>query len=344
MRRLFLVLSLLVLLSLACNLPGLTSANTVQPVDQSRLITQDPNATTTPTPFQPAATGQALTEVAASPTAAAPDYSDWSTPIQHDLKMPDGQINIMILGSDFRPGKGSRTDVMMLVSVNPKKSTVSVISFPRDIYVYLPGRGMDRLNTPYAYEGFPLLASTMEYNFGVKPDHYVLTNFYGFTSIINTLGGLNVNVGAYLSDRCDLPVSDEEGNYTVYPGMTWMDGDTALWYIRARHSTSDIDRTRREQEIMDAFFRRLMSLNAVTRAPEIYNLLINSVETDLTLSDLLPMVEIAPKLLSDDALIQRHLLGIDTLTPFVTEGGAQVLLPDRQKIWDLIKKAVYGQE
>jgi LCP family protein required for cell wall assembly len=349
MRRLILVFSLLVLLSLACNLPGLASAPQVQVVDPAQIVTPDPNATVTPTPFQPLALTPTLAEIAVQSTATeAPSPTPGgsvadSGEIIHNLKMPDGQMNIMVLGSDYRPGGGSRTDVIMLVSLNTNTSVVSIISFPRDTYVYLPGRGMDRLNTAYAYEGFPLLADTMEYNFGVRPDHYMITNFYGFKAIINTLGGLNVYVGAYLRDKCDLPARDWEGYCSVAPGSVLMDGDTALWYVRSRYSTSDLDRTRREQEVLEAFFRRLMSLNAVSRAPELFNLFISSVETDLKLDDLLPIVVMAPKLLSDDSLIHRHLIGIDMLTPYVTDAGAQVLIPDKQAIWELIKNEVYGQ-
>lgn len=343
MRRILIVFSLLVLLTVACNLPGLSIAAPSANVDRSQLMTPDPNATVTPTPFQPLANEPTLAEIGDIQTATPTESADGSGPIVHNLKVPEGEMNIMVLGSDYRPQSGGRTDVMMLVSINPKKSTVSVISFPRDTYVYVPGRGMDRLNTPYAYDGFPLLADTMEYNFGIRPDHYIITNFYGFVSIINTLGGINVYVGSYLSDRCDLPIANWEGYCTVYPGAMLMDGDTALWYVRSRHSTSDLDRTRREQEVMDAFFRRLMSLNAVSRAPELYNQFINSVETDLTITDLLPLVEMAPKLLSDDTLIHRTLIGADLLTNYVTDSGAMVLIPDRKGIWEIIKKEVYGQ-
>ncbi len=347
MRRLLIIFSILVLVSIACNLPGLasTSSGTVPVVNTWQLVTPDPNATVTPTPFQPGAatTTPPIPPTQPGPTATPTEQADGSGPIIHNLKRPDGQVNIMILGSDFRPGGGSRTDVIMLASVNTKKGTVSVISFPRDVYVFVPGRGMDRLNTPYAYEGFPLLADTMEYNFGVRPDHYMITNFYGFKAIVDTLGGINVYVGAYLRDKCDLPVRDWEGYCSISSGATWMDGETALWYVRSRYTTSDLDRTRREQEVMDAFFRRLMSLNAVARAPELYRLFISSVETDLGIDDLLPMVGIAPQLLSDNSRISRHLIGINYLTPYVTESGAQVLIPNRPAIWELIRQEVYGQ-
>ncbi len=344
MRRLLTVFTLLILLSLACNLPSLSGSDRAQVVAESQLVTPDPNATITPTPFQPVDATPTLAQIGVQSTATVPGESaDGSGPIVHNLKMPDGQMNIMVLGSDYRPGGGSRTDVMMLVSLNTKTGVVSVISFPRDTYVFLPGRGMDRLNTPYAYEGFKLLADTMEYNFGVRPDHYMITNFYGFKSIIDTLGGINVYVGAYLRDKCDLPQADWEGYCSVGTGSVLMDGETALWYVRSRYSTSDLDRTRREQEVMAAFFRRLMSLNAVSRAGELYNMFISSVETDLTIQDLLPLVTVAPKWLSDDSLIHQHLIGIDMLTPWVTAEGAQVLVPDRQKIWELIKQEVYGQ-
>lgn len=342
MRRILIVFTLLVLLSLACNLPTLASSSQVAGVNRSQLMTPDPNATVTPTPFQPASSA-GVAQISESETTQLEESIGDTGPIVHNLKMPAGQVNIMVLGSDYRVGGGSRTDVMMLFSINTKKSTVSVISFPRDTYVYVPGRGMDRLNTPYAYEGFSLLADTMEYNFGVRPDHYILTNFYGFKSIINTLGGLNVYVGSYLSDRCDLPIQNWQGYCTVNPGAMLMDGDTALWYVRSRHSTSDLDRTRREQEVMEAFFRRIMSLDAVTRAPELYNQFINSVETDLKIDDLLPLVGLAPKLLTDDTLIHRTLIGADLLTNYTTDAGAMVLIPDRKGIWEIIKKEVYGQ-
>ena len=100
------------------------------------------------------------------------------------------------MGSDYRPSSGYRTDVMMLVSINPKQGNVSVVSFPRDLWVTIPGVGEERLNTAQPKGGISLMADTLEYNFGVRPDRYILTNFQGFKNIVDILGGIEVQTSS----------------------------------------------------------------------------------------------------------------------------------------------------
>lgn len=343
----FVILAILLIFTLACNLPMYLGAQTTPGTIPQWLVTMDPNAPPTPTPFLPAeatpknpnavptAEGTPFIEPTVdpinSPTSPAP------TPISYI----DGQIRIMILGSDWRPNAGSRTDVMMLLSINPKEGTATVLSFPRDLYVYNPDRGSyDRINTPMAYGDFTNLANTMEYSFGIRPDYYILTNFQGFIGIIDSLGGINVNVGGYLSDACDLPMA-ENGYCSVSPGMTWMDGATALWYVRSRYTTSDLDRTRRAQEVMVGLFNRLMSFNAILRIPELYRQYQSSVETNLGLDTIIPLVPVATQLLNDLSRLRRYAIGWGEVTPYVTETGAQVLLPNYALIHEIILKAVY---
>jgi len=251
-------------------------------------------------------------------------------------------VRIMILGSDWRPNSGSRTDVMMLLSINPKEGTATVLSFPRDLYVFIPGHGSyDRINTPMAYGDFPMLSDTLEYNFGIRPDFYVITNFQGFLGIIDSLGGINVYVGSYLSDHCDLPWG-VDGYCSVDPGLRLMDGATALWYVRSRYSSSDLDRTRRAQEVMMGLFNRMMSLNAVLRIPELYQRYQSSVETNMGLDDILPLVPVATQLLNDTSRIRRYAIGYNEITPYVVpENGAQVLLPKFDLINEIIRQAVF---
>ena len=123
------------------------------------------------------------------------------------------------------------------------------------------------------YGGFPLLASVFEYNFAIPIDHYIMTNFYGFTNIVDALGGIEINASTNTSDRCDL--SYAHGAYcSVGPGIEYLDGETALWYVRSRYTSNDIDRTRRAQEVLIGLFKKLMSMDAISNAPEIYNLFI----------------------------------------------------------------------
>jgi hypothetical protein len=92
---------------------------------------------------------------------------------------------------------------------------------------------------------------------------------------------------------------------------------------------------------MVGLFKKLMSLDAISRAPDIYNQFISSVETDLSLNDLLPILNIAPSILQDQSRIRRYAIGTEHVTSTITQGGAAVLLPNYEAIWQVIRDAVY---
>jgi anionic cell wall polymer biosynthesis LytR-Cps2A-Psr (LCP) family protein len=122
-----------------------------------------------------------------------------------------------------------------------------------------------------------------------------------------------------------------------------MDGEMALWYVRARYSTSDFDRLRRAQEVIQGIFVKMLTLDGITRAPELYDLFKTSVETDMTLADILTLLPMATKL-TDTNQVKRFAVSQDYVTPWMTEGGASVQIPDQEKIWnEIITDAVYGQ-
>jgi LCP family protein required for cell wall assembly len=338
-----------VLASIACSLP--ISAATVEPTPKAvsqLLVTADPNSTATPTPFQPIGPTATSAFTATPQATSTPDPNDdglgnigLPTPVRIDQPLPKDTLNLLLLGSDYRPNAGYRTDVIMLVSINPVKGTVSVVSFPRDLYVFIPGWMTQRINTAQPRGGFSMMADTFEYNFGVRPTHYVMTNFQGFIGIINSLGGINVNVGSYLSDSCDLPQA--VGGYcTVSPGSVRMDGATALWYVRSRHSSSDFDRTRRAQEVIYGVFAKMMSLDAVSRLPELYTSYKSSVETNIGLEQIVPLVPLASQVLADSSRIRRFTIGPGQVTPTITESGAAVLIPNYDAIQAILRDALFG--
>ena len=191
--------------------------------------------------------------------------------------------------------------------------------------------------------GFPLLKSTFEHNFAIPVDFYMMTNFSGFRHIIDTLGGIEINASQNTADRCDL--SYQHGAWcSVGPGLEFLDGEMALWYVRSRYTSNDFDRTRRAQEVLEGLFRKLMSLDAVSRAPEIYNLFISSVETDMTLEHVAALLSITPTILSEPIRVSRYYIGPEHVTPYtIPSSGANVLLPNYEAIWEIIKQAVYRQ-
>jgi LCP family protein required for cell wall assembly len=325
-----------------------------QPANQavSILITPDSNGTATLTPFQPIAPTptQAFTstptpipptptpDVTSTPTATS---TPTTTPSPTPPVLPEGVVNILLIGTDWRPQSGGRSDVIILISISQKTNTVRIVSFPRDLYVNIPGRGLNRINAAVAYGGFPLLKETLATNFWIRPEYYVSTNMEGFVRIVNTLGGIEVNAARHLTDRCDLPQA-VDGSCTVTPGWHLMDGETALWYVRSRMPSNDFDRLRRAQEVLLALFNKLLRVNAVVRAPELYRQFQNTVETNMPLDEMLKLVPVIVHL-NDPARIERYTIGPAETWDFRTETGARVLLPNYEAIWPILQRAVFSE-
>lgn len=309
------------------------------------LVTVPPDATATPTPFQP------LVDSVPMPVIATPPAARWGTypppsiyPVSIQIPPPVGllpqpakQINILLLGSDQRPNDGGfRTDAMILVTINFDLGTVNLTSFPRDLFVYIPGWTMQRLNTAQAHGGFALTALTFEYNFGVRPNRYILINFSNFIAIVDGLGGIEVNVAKPLTAKRD----GYGAFYTIPAGKVHMDGATALWYVRSRSSSNDIDRLRRAQEALLGIVNRLLSLNALARAPEFYDLYRRSVTTDLSLDDVLILLPLLNQL-SDPSRINRYTIGYDQAYDWMEPySAAQVLLPKPEALMALMRQAL----
>ena len=301
---------------------ALSKNNTTATPIQASTDPSDPTSTLEPS--------QAVEETEAGPTA---------TPTEKPLEKPEGQINIILLGSDLRPEDGGfHTDIIVWVSLNPEDGYISAISFPRDLYVYIPNYGYERINFAFPLGGFDMLADTFEYNFGIRPDYYALVDFTGFKAVINNLGGINVQTAQNLTDTCDKSLS-ASGYCSVGPGLIHMDGDWALWYARSRYSTNDIDRTRRAQEVIEAIFNRLMSLDAILKIPDLYSAYTTYVQTDIPLTEIVSLVPLASQVY-DSGDIRNYVIGYDHVYNWVTYAGAQVLMPYENSIQDVIIEAL----
>jgi LCP family protein required for cell wall assembly len=346
--------SLLWLLS-ACNFPTIGGVAAPAAVSMGQNLLFSPvNPTSTATPFQPIPpTATYLpTETAIPPTPIPPtqtpvisgvgDFPGPSVPPSRPIPppvgripQPKGQVNILLLGSDQRYGTGGfRTDTILLLTLNPVDKTINLTSFPRDLYVYIPGWTMQRINTALAHGGFETIAMTFEYNLGVRPDHFILINFWSFVDVIDSLGGIDVYAAIGLSEY--IP---GRGWFTIPAGLNHMDGDTALYYTRSRKSTSDFDRNRRQQEVLTALLDRLMSLYSISKVPELFKIYTENVTTDLKLAHILPLVPIAANY-NDPSMVQRYYIGRGQVTSWTTPTGASVLLPNRDAVLEIMRQAL----
>jgi LCP family protein required for cell wall assembly len=247
-------------------------------------------------------------------------------------------MNIALLGLDTRPQGGSyNTDTMIILSLNKANNTARMISFPRDTYVYIPAYGMWRLNAAFGegqalgYPGgkFALFRDTYMYNFGLRVDHYIAIEFSGYKNLIDSLGGIDVYAASTLTDKRDgIPGSSY---FTVPAGLFHMDGDTALWYVRSRMTSNDIDRNRRQQEVLTGIVQRLLNLNALGNVPGFFVTLAQYVESDLTLEIITPYLGMAPYV-SPSSVRRYGLTKPDHLTEWWTPEGSLVLLPNTPTI------------
>jgi LCP family protein required for cell wall assembly len=348
------LITLLGLLS-ACNFPAMGPAVAPAAVGVSQNLLFSPaNPTATPTPFQPipptatylpTATAIPPTQIPPTRTPESLSFSDFPGPSEPPsiaipppvgrFPQPKGQVNILLLGSDQRPGTGGfRTDTILLLTLNPNDKTIHLTSFPRDLYVYIPGWTMQRINTALAHGGFETLAMTFEYNLGVRPDHYILINFWSFVDVVNSLGGIDVNAAKDLSEYVS-----GRGWVTIPAGVNHMDGETALYYTRSRKSTNDFDRNRRQQEVLTALLDRLMSLYTISKVPDLFKIYTENVTTDLKLNDVLPLVPIAAKY-NDPSQVQHYYVSSGQVTSWTTPGGAAVLLPNRDLVLEIMRQAL----
>jgi LCP family protein required for cell wall assembly len=252
------------------------------------------------------------------------------------------------MGIDRRGGKswGHLTDTMIVVTVDPVNNTAGMMSIPRDLQLPIPGNGENRINTAnvygYKYDypggGPALLKRTIESSFGVPIDYYVMVDFKAFAGIVDTLGGVDVNVPRTLHDTLypDPKPGDPHAYKTVHFDAGWqhMDGIRALEYARSRMSTSDFDRAKRQQQILLAIREKALNLNLIPKLPALAATMLDMVKTDMTLNEMIELARLAPQI--DLSNIKSVVIQKPMVYGYRTEKGGAVQLPK----WDLINPVV----
>ena len=229
---------------------------------------------------------------------------------------------------------GYRTDTLMIASLNPSEGTGTLLSIPRDLYVYIPGWKISRINTAEPRGGFEMIANTVLYNFGIPLHHWVRVEFTGLSKAVNLLGGITVQSTGNLYDECG-------GTYYSYGVDEYkMDGFTALCYVRMRKTSSDFDRLRRQQEVVRAMFSQVIRIDGLEKVPELFELFGHTFATDLRLDDLLELLPLAASMATDPASVRQFSIDQSMTEGFRVPGsGAAVLLPRRGLIQAMLNEA-----
>jgi LCP family protein required for cell wall assembly len=238
--------------------------------------------------------------------------------------------SIILLGLDQDFPFSGRTDAMYLILFNRRTSMASVISIPPDLFVYIPGYTMQRINNAYPVGGISRVKDTLEYNLAIVPDHFLTIQMSDFPTMVDAIGGIDVVVIDDLMDPCFLA-----------PGRVHMNGDQAFCYAAHRRGEDDMDRNRRQLQIMRAFFLRLIMDGQIARLPDLYTEFKDTVQTDLTLADLLMDIPLAIQL-ADPQRLAYYQISWDEVTQWLMPGRARsiVLLPNRDAVLALLQEAV----
>lgn len=244
--------------------------------------------------------------------SASPLLSDDARALKNLEKLAPGdrRINILFLGSGGKnhPG-GELTDTIMVASIDIKNNSVSMISLPRDLYIPVKGYGKAKINTVFTLgkengdadeDGYRLIKETVSTVLGVPIHYFVHVDFEGFEKMIDILGGVSIDVKEDLYD----PTFPDEAmlgydEFYVQKGWRHFDGESALKYARSRHSTSDFDRARRQQEILAATKDELLkkeNVFNVKKISQIMTALADHLKTDLQIPELESLARIATKI------------------------------------------------
>jgi len=194
-------------------------------------------------------------------------------------------VNILFLGSDQRPGESARADTILLMRVNGESKTISQLSIPRDTLVDIPGYGEDKINSSYAWGGPALTIQTVEKLTGLPIHHYVELDFSGFPSIVDSLGGVDIDVPKTIDSQ--YPSGLEWTDVHFDAGPQHMSGDKALVYVRVRYSDDDFQRMGRQQQFMEALQKTVASPFNMARMPLLAPGMVDNITTDMSTNDLL---------------------------------------------------------
>ncbi len=245
------------------------------------------------------------------------------TPTPPAMSCSELACNYLLLGSDSRAGLSpeeqerfgtdesiggtSRADTIMLVHVDPRLEDAIVLSFPRDLWVEIPGRGRDRINTAFEgglKQGGPqLMAQTITDLTGLEIDHYLHVDLEGFKRIVDTLGGIDICIPAYnvntpgwltATSANGEPVqvyyddvghiADPDAGLNIEPGCQRLAGDQALAYVRARHlpcdHIPDFSRIGRQQQFLRAVLNQMLQPTMAVKAPALVSPILASLRRD----------------------------------------------------------------
>lgn len=245
------------------------------------------------------------------------------------------RTNLLILGIDYAPpgSLAGRSDTIILMSINPLKPQVAMLSIPRDLWVNIPGIGENRINTAHFFAeaqqpgaGPGKALETIRQNFGLGVSYYLRVKFEGFKEVVDALGGVTI---------------DLQESMAGYPaGRHHLTGNKALAFARSRMGSDDFFRMEQGQLLVKSILRQMLNPVYWPRLPGMTLAFMRSVDTNLPVW-LWPRLTVALLRAGPDGIDSRTIQRT-MVTPYTTDLGASILLPDWGQIHLLITEMFGG--
>jgi len=251
-----------------------------------------------------------------------------------------GRVTVLLLGLDYRDWaaseEASRSDTMILLTLDPQAKTAGMLSIPRDLWVAIPGFKHGKINTAYYLGdaaklpgGGPALAvKTVENLLGVPVNYYAQIDFAAFVRFIDEIGGVKINVPQEIT--IDLLGTGFKTKKKLKPGIQVLPGEWALAYARNRYTEGgDFDRATRQQQVILAIRDKILNLELlptlISKAPTLYNELASGIRTNLTLDELVKLALVAQSVPEEN--IQKGLIDKDNVFFGFSPDGLSILIP-----------------
>lgn len=223
-----------------------------------------------------------------------PESSTEPEKVEVDYGVESDIVNVLLVGVDSRGEySDSRTDSIIIASIDPTSKKVKLTSFMRDMYVEIPGKGYNKINAAFELGGVELLKKTIKYNFGFNVDNYVAIDFQGFQGLIDTLDGVELDVKDYEVKEVNKYIQEVNGSNSTLlqsSGMQKLNGQQALSYCRIRKvGNNDYERTERQRMVLSLLLSKVKD-TSVLSYPKLYSTISSFVKTNIPFEAMLKIV------------------------------------------------------
>lgn len=257
-----------------------------------------------------------------------------------------GITNILFIGLDAREvNENSRSDSMIIATIDENNKKLKFTSIMRDTYVNIPGHGQQKINTAFALGGAQLLLKTLESNLNIKIEKYIVVNFWGFQDIVDSLGGLDISIKDYEVDEINKyigEVNEKKSPRIIKSGLQHLDGQQVLAYTRIRKvGDGSFERNRRQREVMMLLSERILAMN-FWNYPSMVSKISNYIKTNIepmtiinygyTVSKIKPMT------------IEQLQIPVSELCEGGNYKGSWVIIMDKKQNSNILNNFIYNDK